>query len=237
MKRNGFTLTELPVVIASIGVLASLCVPAMNNPRNKAKVAICSRRLERQVAAVTMYSDDYGKIWGEEWVRADPNLHRSDSAQFGAEYAFYTPGYLTDYLPKGEVHYCPLETKSNTVMPTGQQAPLNKALSKKYMGGIKYWPHYRISSRWLDRNIDGDELCSCHPTPVEMKRKRWLHYLFRDMDYGAHSAVKWRDAGNVSLEEKVKSTHHNVAFNDGHVEAIEGTIEGSYIRWYASDGY
>ena len=179
-----------------------------------------------------MYSDDYDKLWGADWIAADPTLQGEDSLNYSQEYQYYTPRFLIEYVPKGNTHYCPTEPKSDQVGADGERLVLREA-SKPLVGGLDFWPHYRLNPRWLDRRVDGEEACSCHNPEVAMKRHRWLHYLFRDMDYGAHGNVKYRDRAS-NIDEKAGV--HAVVFCDSHVETLKGKVEGQGLIWRASEG-
>lgn len=236
MKNKGFTLIELLVVIAIIGVLAGLLLPALNKARKRARVAGCMNNLKQQTLAVLMYSDDHGTLWGQEWVDSDAKLRGRDSETYGTEYSYYTPRYLTEYLSTGGAHYCPTEKKSDKYTPAGQYIPLNDQRKDDFLGGLDYWSHYRLNPRWLARRIEGGDMCECHNPGTAVKRHKWLHYVFRDMDYGTHGDVKWRDANTQNEEEQLKASHHAVVFSDSHVEKVSGTWYVNRVIWKASEG-
>ncbi len=59
-RKNGFTLFELLTVIAIIGVLAGLLLPALGKARERAKIAKCVTTIASLQTALSMYSVDYG---------------------------------------------------------------------------------------------------------------------------------------------------------------------------------
>ena len=58
MKRKKFTLVELLVVVAVIGILASLLFPTLSKARKKALNVLCVNNLKQINIASTMFSDD-----------------------------------------------------------------------------------------------------------------------------------------------------------------------------------
>lgn len=58
-RRSGFTLTELLVVIAVIGILAALLMPALANAKAKANSIKCLNNLRQVELALVMYAGDH----------------------------------------------------------------------------------------------------------------------------------------------------------------------------------
>jgi len=58
MRKRGFTLVELLVVIAAISVLAAMLLPAVAKAREKARSAQCVDNLRQWALAYRMYGDD-----------------------------------------------------------------------------------------------------------------------------------------------------------------------------------
>jgi type II secretion system protein G len=60
MRRQGFTLVEVLIVVAIIGVLMGLVLPALMKAGNKAKITETQTIIEQIKAALQEYEHDYG---------------------------------------------------------------------------------------------------------------------------------------------------------------------------------
>lgn len=59
MKRLGFTLMELLVVVAIVAILAAIIMPVMLQAKEAARVTKCAENLRQLGAAITRYMDDH----------------------------------------------------------------------------------------------------------------------------------------------------------------------------------
>jgi len=60
MKRSGFTLVELLVVIASIATLMGVLAPALGAARQQTRGVVCESNIKQLVLALTMYEQENG---------------------------------------------------------------------------------------------------------------------------------------------------------------------------------
>jgi len=67
-KKSGFTLVEIMIVVAIIGLLAAIAVPAFMKARNNARKSACQNNLRLIESAKDNYAIDYGGTNGTQLV-------------------------------------------------------------------------------------------------------------------------------------------------------------------------
>ncbi len=102
-RRFGFTLVEVLVTIATIGLLLSILVPALGRTRNQAKLIICKAHLRNVCISVLLYANDNDSALPvDTMVGPDyEDVNNPHTVLFAA---------LDGYLGSGENYYCPSET-------------------------------------------------------------------------------------------------------------------------------
>ena len=61
-SQRGFTLIELLIVVAIVGILASIAIPLFNSVQGRARVAKAQADVRSLSSAVSVYSAHYGTI-------------------------------------------------------------------------------------------------------------------------------------------------------------------------------
>lgn len=124
MKRHGFTLMELLVVIGIIALLAAVLFPVFAQARGKARQVVCLSNLRQLGLAISAYSIDYDdqypngndptdkfavpSLWpappaGETSVTNLPLLNHDPHLPD-------EPGVLTAYIKNDDIWHCPADT-------------------------------------------------------------------------------------------------------------------------------
>lgn len=67
-SRRGFTLIEMLIVIAIVGVLAALLMPALQNALRTANKVSCANNLRSTFVATRQYADDGGDLIPHHWA-------------------------------------------------------------------------------------------------------------------------------------------------------------------------
>ncbi len=64
-RTNGFTLVEIMIVVAIIGLLATIAIPNFVKARNSAQAKVCVSNMERIAAAIDLFALENNKADGD----------------------------------------------------------------------------------------------------------------------------------------------------------------------------
>jgi len=90
-RRAGFSLIELLVVVAIVGLLAALLLPALAQARSAARQSVCSANLHQIGVALAEYLNEY-----RGWIPGSPNTSGWDAWAYSAG-AVRSPGMPDNY--------------------------------------------------------------------------------------------------------------------------------------------
>lgn len=112
---GAFTLIELLIVVAIIGILSALLLPALNQSRQSARRAECAGNLRQLGMATQLYWDEYSGNcfqWLSPSTNGDGHLYwfgwlQSDATAEGRRTFDLSAGVLFPYLNGSDVRLCP----------------------------------------------------------------------------------------------------------------------------------
>ncbi|NQZ56286.1 MAG: prepilin-type N-terminal cleavage/methylation domain-containing protein [Lentisphaeraceae bacterium] len=102
--KKGFTLLELLIVIAIIGILISILVPSLQKSRTLARLAVCQSNMKQQGTGLITFMNDNDYTL----PRYDgPNPFQMRNAKHGTTYTNLGSLYSGKYITDTKLFYCP----------------------------------------------------------------------------------------------------------------------------------
>lgn len=105
-KEIAFTLVELLVVMALIGILAGLLLPVLNQAKKKARRTACVSNLKQVNLATRLYADDNGELLP---VLPNPNPYPNGVGAYYKQLVKGNLGLTGPAAPGEQVFVCPAD--------------------------------------------------------------------------------------------------------------------------------
>ena len=145
IRKNGFTLLELLIVVAIIAILAGLLLPALNSARNKASAIQCTGNQRQLGLAVAQYTDSYGSLL----TYVTKNTFDETSDAMYSTYlirAGFIPGMSADkerMIPRSILH-CPSAKWTTSNFSYGMPVPQDQAYDKAFNNCFSHYDTYTV---------------------------------------------------------------------------------------------
>lgn len=105
-QTGGFSLVELLVVIAVIGLLLSILVPALGRARGQADVVACKARLRQLGLGALMYAEDNDTRLAVDPAMLGPSHENGLTGKWVDNPHIELMQLLTSYVETPELYYC-----------------------------------------------------------------------------------------------------------------------------------
>ena len=216
VKRYGFTLIALLVVIAIIAILAAMLLPALQKARDRAKFITCANNIKTLGTASLGYLNAFGGFYPCHWVSTSYNFPEGRAPNGDLGHYYVRPLMVAGFLEN---------RKANEGGPLACPAENNRGSSDSHYGVNRGLRHNAINANMQKRgtwDISADQL---YVKVNKMKRPScvmiagdsvWNQYRYdpqytNDAQYGPgpQGANFLRHNGIV-----------NLVFFDGHVEMM-----------------
>lgn len=151
--RRGMTLIELLIVIAIIGTLIGMLLPAIQKMREASNRTACGNNLRQSGLAINMFHDTYGRLppalgnvgesaWGSYWFHLLPDIEQKPLYQSSRLGGFYSAMNNQVYAQSIKIWLC----------PSDPSIPVDRTVSDEQ--GTRWGVMSYGGNAWLAANVD-----------------------------------------------------------------------------------
>jgi len=219
MRRKGFTIIELLVVLAILVILAGILYPAFASARRVAYNAVCLSNLKQIGLANSMYLQDYDEAFPvacNQFDRVTGKAQKNDKNE-----AFGTPDLwtvLAPYVKNPGLWRCPAD-QGTSLRGISFKPSLYLTTGSSY--------NYNTDLAWFRTSVleeDPDEVIGrWAPLTMANIQKPGETWISAEPTGGWHNAIRGADTRNTY--------HYNHVFVDGHSKSLtQAQVENLWTR-------
>jgi prepilin-type N-terminal cleavage/methylation domain-containing protein/prepilin-type processing-associated H-X9-DG protein len=198
MKKTKFSLIELLVVVAIIGILASFLLPTLSKARKKAQSSVCQNKLKQISTASFMYAED-----NDDFAPLN-DAENSDYWSKRMSQGGYLPAITTaNSNENGSPYKCPNGAELDTYYTNNYSQ--NYRLGQIDANGTVYTPY---------------QLTSSHSNKTAFYIDAWnvKNNLFKS--YFSEAKIYDSNKENAIARHQSKA---NIVYVDGHASTLTGS--------------
>jgi prepilin-type N-terminal cleavage/methylation domain-containing protein/prepilin-type processing-associated H-X9-DG protein len=138
---GGFTLVELLLVVAIIGLLAAMLMPALSSAASKGRKAGCLNNLKQLEIAAHLYAGDNDGRLPENQLEPSPETRNTNawvlgnmaSSQESTNAVLIRRGKLFPYASQTTLYRCPADPSNTRGVPRVRSYSMNGWMGSRYM--------------------------------------------------------------------------------------------------------
>jgi prepilin-type N-terminal cleavage/methylation domain-containing protein/prepilin-type processing-associated H-X9-DG protein len=235
IRQKAFTLIELLAVIAVIGIMAALLLPALARSKAKARQTACRSQLRQLGIAFMLYLPEHNDIFPTSAASSALGAHPEDWIWWQIQRDASGNPVMRDSRQGALVHYLGNYDTRHFRCPADKEALARELAWKQNMGSEQYIYSYSLnafSEHGMASYISKDRsmiLLNRHSGIINPAQKIMLAEEKGSPDDGPGSAVIddgcWLPPG-YPLSSR-HSSRSNVTFADSHVETVSRAFADS----------
>ena len=220
-RQTAFTLIEVLVVIAIIGLLVAVLVPALGQSKEQARRTVCASNLKQIITATQMYAEQYHGFVPFSLPDFNASLTWIAYQQFSKPYGYVHLGLLYGgkLIPSPNILYCSSNELYPHIYPDGWKTfSAGGGIEQRATGYM-----YAIAGQ-IDKYPKGERV---NPRLVDLKREALVSCMFLGKVDKHQPARVWPHRGGI-----------NVAYADGGVQLVhvrDNLARTAYQLYVAND--
>lgn len=227
--RRMFTLLELLIVIAIIGILVTLLMPSLGKAREKARIAVCQSNLSQIYKACLVYANNHNR-------KLPPPGNNTGHSGGGSVWAYTLNREVSDelhlYLNSKQTDNTVFDCPSNEASPRGEKTVgSTKLYLMDQYSMLTYFE--RLTSASLQTNFDSPMFMGEEGVIVSETMIWWKSPS--DSTWGSNHGNGQRS--NVWTELKLNPDGYNQTFMNGtikwmNISSLQKASPGAKINTY-----